>query len=236
MTKMNKLKLFFLLILLFSISLFAQNKDPNKILDRVKNEFNKIEDYVVEIKVRIDVEFLKIPDSEAKLYFKQPDKIHVESEKFALLPKQGLDFSPLSLISGKYTALYEREDTIKGVLTSVVKIIPLGNESDIILSTFWVDQKRNVIMRMESTKKPIGTFSIDFAYEKYDSFELPSLMEFTFSVDKMMFPKGMNGSMGNEEGNKKDSESKKGKVIIKYKNYEVNQGLPDELFETKVSD
>lgn len=232
---MRKLKFVFLfLMIIFSASqFFPQSIDPDEILDGVKEAFKKIEDYEVDIRVKIDVDFLKVPDSEAKLYFKQPNKIHVESEKFALLPRQGLDFSPLGLLSGKYTALYEQEDTIRNIPTSVVKIIPLGNDGDIILSTFWVDQSRNLIIRVESTKKPTGTFTIDFTYGKYDDhYELPSKMEFTFTVDRMMFPRGMDGQADDEDSNYK-SDSKTGKVYITYTNYEVNQGLPDELFETE---
>jgi outer membrane lipoprotein-sorting protein len=233
---MRKLKFVFLfLMIFFSVSESSpQSKDPDEILDRVKAAFKMIEDYEVEIQIKIDVEFLKVPDSEAKLYFKQPGKIHVESEKFALLPRQGLDFSPLGLISGKYTALYEREDTIRNLPTSVIKIIPLGNDGDIILSTFWVDQTRDLIIRMESTKKPTGTFTIDFTYEKYgDNYELPSQMEFTFTVDKMMFPRGMDGQSDADDDNDNESDSTTGKVYITYANYKVNQGLPDELFETE---
>ena len=235
MITMSKLKFVFLFLMFFiTVNEFSpQSTDPDEILDGVKEAFTKIEDYEVDIRVIIDVDFLKVPDSEAKLYFKQPNKIHVKSEKFALLPRQGLDFSPLGLLSGKYTALYEQEDTIRNIPTSVVKIIPLGNDGDIILSTFWVDQSRNLIIRVESTKKPTGTFTIDFTYEKYDDYyELPSKMEFTFTVDRMMFPRGMDGQADDEDSNYK-SDSKTGKVYITYTNYEVNQGLPDELFETE---
>jgi len=235
MTTMRKLKFIFLfLMIIFSVSEFSpQSTDPDEILDGVKEAFKKIEDYEVDIRVKIDVDFLKVPDSEARLYFKQPNKIHVESEKFALLPRQGLDFSPLGLISGKYTALYEQEDTIRNIPTSVVKIIPLGNDGDIILSTFWVDQTRNLIIRVESTKKPTGTFTIDFTYEKYDDhYELPSKMEFTFTFDRMMFPRGMDGQSDDDDSNDK-SDNTTGKVYITYANYKVNQGLPDELFETE---
>jgi len=236
MITMRKLKFVSLfLMIFFSVSDFSpQGKDPDEILDGIKEAFKKIEDYEVDILVKIDVDFLKVPDSEAKLYFKQPNKIHVESEKFTLLPRQGLDFSPLGLLSGKYTALYEREDTIRDLPTSVVKIIPLGNDGDIVLSTFWVDQTRNLIIRVESTKKPTGTFSIDFTYEKYnDHYELPSQIEFTFSVDRMMLPRGMNGQLDADDDSNKKSNSTTGKVYITYTNYKVNQGLPDELFETE---
>jgi outer membrane lipoprotein-sorting protein len=232
---MKRFKLTFLILLIipFTVEQFAQSKDPNEILERVKVAFDKIEDYEVDIEIKIDVSFLKVPDSKAKLYYKQPDKIHVESEKFALLPRQGLDFSPLGLLSGKYTALYEREDTINGIQTSVVKVIPLGNDGDIILSTFWIDQSRNLIIKVESTKKPIGTFSINFTYEDYNNtFELPSQIEFTFTIDKMMLPRGMDGQMNSDAEDKNDkAKTTTGKVFITYSNYKVNQGLPDEIFD-----
>ncbi len=221
-------------MIFFSVREFSpQSKDPDEILEKVKAAFKMIEDYEVDIQIKIDVDFLKVPDADAKLYFKQPSKIHVESEKFALLPRQGLDFSPLGLLSGKYTALYEQEDTISDLPTSVVKIIPLGNDGDIILSTFWIDQSRDLIIRMESTKKPSGTFTIDFIYEKYDQYELPSQMEFTFTVDRMMFQRGKDERSDNDDDSNKKSDSTTGKVYITYSNYKVNQGLPDELFETE---
>ena len=52
----------FLIILIFSVGALAQKKDPEQILEKVKTEFNKIEDYTVDVKVKLDVDFLKMPD------------------------------------------------------------------------------------------------------------------------------------------------------------------------------
>ena len=125
------------IVLAFCLSAFSQSKDPEKILDSVKAEFNKIEDYTVFVKIKVDVDFVKIPEREVKIYFKKPDKIHIESEGFVMLPKEGLNFSPLSLLNSNYTSFYVRQDTIDGIVTSVIKVIPLDGKSDIILSTLW---------------------------------------------------------------------------------------------------
>lgn len=226
------------LILLISLSIlnincFSQSKDPDKILDKVKEEFNKINDYVVDVHVKLDISFLKMPESDSKVYFKQPDKMHIESNRFAMMPKEGMNFSPLSFLNEKYTALYEREDTIDNIQVSVVKVIPLGNDNDIILTTFWIDQERNVIIKVESSKKPMGTFQLEFTYAKYDNkYYMPSAMTFTFTVDRTRFPKGMDGQL--ESGDEEDSNKSKsltGKVFLSYKNYKINQGIPDSLFE-----
>jgi hypothetical protein len=232
---MQKVKIIFLfLFFIFSADEFLpQSRDPDEILDRVKKVFERIEDYEVDIHIVIDFEFLKVPESDAKLYFKHPDRVHVESEKFALLPRQGLDFSPLGLLSGKYTALYEKEDTIQNIPSSIVKIIPLGTESAVILSTFWIDQQRDLILKVESSRKPTGTFSIDFEYEKIDNlYELPSSMIFKFTVDKTMYPRGIDvDTESDEEYNESESKPNSGKVYITYSNYKVNRGLQDELFD-----
>ena len=234
------LKFIFLFLVIFYTGdeLQSQTKDPDEILTKVKEAFKIVKDYEVDIHIKVDVNFLKVPESDAKLYFKQPDKIHIESEKFVLLPKQGLNFSPLVLLNEKYTALYDREDTIRGVKTCVVKVIPIGNSSDVILSTLWIDQTRDLIIKIESSRKPVGTFSIDFTYEKYnDQYEMPSTMIFTFTVDRMRIPRGMNGQLDMEgETDSEKSGSREGKVYISYSNYKVNQDLSDELFENTEMD
>jgi outer membrane lipoprotein-sorting protein len=228
----QKLKLLLLIILLSVNESFSQTNDPDKILNRVKEAFTVIEDYEVDLHIKIDVEFLKVPEGDAKLYFKQPDKIHVESEKFALLPKQGLDFSPVALLDDKYTAIYEGDTIINNIPTSIVKIIPIGSNSDVILSTLWIDQSRDLIVKVESSRKPTGTYTIEFTYDTYqDKYDLPSSMHFSFTVDRMRLPKGMGGRLEPENG--KDSEKSgpvTGYVYLNYSNYIVNQNLPDDLF------
>ena len=234
----HNLILLLLIIFITGSGLFSQSKDPEEILSRVKEAFTVIEDYEVDVHIKIDVEFLKVPEGNAKLYFKQPDKIHVESEKFALLPKQGLDFSPVALLDEKYTAIYEGDTTINNIQTSIVKIIPIGSDSDVILSTLWVDQSRDLIMKIESSRKPTGTYAIEFTYEKYQNeYELPSAMHFSFTVDRMRLPKGMGGQLESENGKASEKTGPViGNVYLSYTNYIVNQNLPDELFDGSKKD
>ena len=204
---MIKQRLLFLLILLIIYlgTFYPQSKDPEQILNKVKKTFEKIEDYEVDVHLKIDVPFLKMPESDAKLFFKQPDKIHVESEKFTMLPKEGINFSPIGMLTGNHTAFYEGEDTLQDVKVSVIKLIPIGNDNDIILTTFWIDQKRNLILKVESSRRPTGTFSLEFRYGIfYEHFALPSSMVFTFTVEKMMFSRGMEDNIEPEDdANKK---------------------------------
>jgi len=223
-------------VILFGISGFSQLKNPETILDKVKKEFEKIEDYQVDVKIKVDVDFLKMPDREATIFFKKPDKFQIDSENFALLPKSGLNFSPLGFLNYNYTSFYVREDTINGTPTSVIKVIPLDGNADVILSTLWIDVQRNIILKVESTRKPQGTFFIDMDYLKtIQGFWLPSVMAFSFTIDRGLFPGSSKTDKGSDTGKpkKNSDESETGKVYLTYSNYKVNIGLSDKLFEDK---
>ncbi|MDP2362441.1 MAG: hypothetical protein Q8M94_01590 [Ignavibacteria bacterium] len=228
-----------LLISLFLLSVqigFSQSNDPDEIINKVVTNFSRVNDYQVDVKIKVDVEFLKVPETKAKIYFKQPDKVHLEAEGFAMLPKNGMEFSPSSLLKKDYTAIYERDVDFNGGKTSIVKVIPLGDQGDVILSTLWIDQKKQVIRKVESTTKTNGTFTIDFAYDDKIEFPLPSKIVFSFNLDKMKIPATISGETNDEKSNHKgkNSDSRtKGKVIVTYSNYKVNKGIPDSVFEEK---
>jgi len=215
---------------------FTQSKDPDKILENVVDNFSKVQDYSVDVNIKIDVEFIKVPETKAKIFFKQLDKIHLESDGFAMLPKNGMEFSPTALITKEHTAIYEKDVVLNGVNTSLIKVIPLGDQGDVILSTLWVDQVMNVIRKVESTTKTNGTFTIDFSYAKDLKYPLPSEIIFSFNVDKMNIPATISGETAPEKPKKKKGRYDgvtKGKVIVKYNNYEVNKGIADSIFEKK---
>jgi hypothetical protein len=228
------MKKIILLLIAFTFAVPGQTKDPDKILSEVKKNFEKIDDYSVDVTIRMDVSFLKIPNASAKIYYKKPDKVSIESKQFALLPRRALDISPTSLLKGKYTAIFDKFDTVNGVKTAVIKTIPLEESSEVVLSTFWIDLANFVIMKVEISTKVNGTFTINLSYNSKTKFkQLPSSIVFSFNVSKLNIPKRFSGQ---EEENKSDTSSNKssiGKVFIDYSNYKVNQGLPDSLFVGK---
>jgi outer membrane lipoprotein-sorting protein len=229
------MKSFLIIFLMITQFNFAQSKDPDEILKSVVKNFDRVKDYVVDVNIKVDVQSIKVPETTAKVYFKQPDKVHLESEGFAMLPKDGIQFSPSALLKKDYTALYEKDVDLNGVKTSIVKIIPSGDQSEIILSTLWIDQNKKHIRKVESTTKSNGTFTIDFTYDDKIKYPLPNQIVFYFNLDKMNLPT-TNTRESNKDNFKRrqDFESTtKGKVIIKYSNYVVNKGVDDSKFEEK---
>jgi len=222
-----------ILILLFIlfINLNAQTTDPNEIVNSVITKFNQVKDYEVDIEIKVDVEFLKVPDSKAKLYFKQPDKVKLKSEGFALLPKDGIDFSPSSIIKGNYTAIFERTETLDRYQTSVVKIVPLNQTTNIILSTIWIDNKNYIIRKVESTTKTQGTYTIELFYDDEFKYPLPKQMIFSFNLDKMNLPQTFTNTTPKSSKKRFKDGPVIGKVFVNYSNYLVNKNLSDKIFE-----
>lgn len=230
------MKLIISIFLVFFQLGFSQSKDPNEILNAVITNFNKVNDYQVDVNIKVDVEFIKVPETKAKIYFKQPDKVHLEADGFAMLPKNGMEFSPSAFIKKDYTAIYEQDVDLNGDKTSMVKVIPLGDQGEVILSTLWIDQKKQVIRKVESTTKTNGTFSIDFTFDDKIKYPLPSKIIFSFNMDKMNIPSTITGETTNEKQDKKNKNSgstTRGQVIVNYSNYVVNKGISDSIFEDK---
>ncbi len=224
-----------IILMLFTTVSLAQNLKPEDVLDKVEQNFAQVNDYEVDVNIKVDVNFLKVPDAQATIYYKQPDKIRLKSEGFALLPKEGLNFSPYSFLKGDYTAVFDREQEIDGHNCYQVKVIPLGDRGDLILTTLWVDKAGYIIRKIESTTKTNGTFSINLQYDDNMTYPLPSKMVFAFNIEKMQMPRGIAGDM--DEGNDAKKESRNegrtttGKVYVHYSNYQVNTGIPDSIFQ-----
>ncbi len=234
--KKNSLIFFAILIsLLPLLNIKPQDKDPDEILQKVLSTFEKTNDYSVNVHIKVDVSFLKIPDMDARIYFKQPDKMRIKSDNFAMLPKQGFNFSPVTLLRKSHTAIFVKFENLRGIETAVIKVIPLEEASEMILSTLWIDLENYVIVKVESSARPSGTFTIDFDYKKTDSdFYLPSKMTFTFPADQMLIRGSIkdpfNSSENNDDSGKKGDKNE-GKVTVSYSNYIVNEGIPEVTFD-----
>lgn len=225
-----------LIILIFPAVIFGQAKDPDKILEAVKTKFESVKDYEVDASITVDVNFLRVPESKAKIFFKQPDKLKLDSEGFALLPKEGINFAPTKLLNGEFSSIYVKSDTLRNHNVDVIKVIPLSDSSNIILTTLWVDSEMDIVMKMETTTKRNGTFVINLMYDESNYKFLPSEVRLTFSVSEIQIPKAISGELNNDDnensgGRRKKNEPMTGTVIVKYSNYKINQGIEDSFFE-----
>ena len=84
----------FSILFLIPYLLQSQPKDGAAILEQVKEKFYTIKEYEAKVKIKVDVDFVKIPVKEGLIWFMQPDKIKVKIPGFSLLPKRAMNFTP----------------------------------------------------------------------------------------------------------------------------------------------
>jgi len=226
------MKKIFILFFAITFVLNAQNNNADKILSVVKSKFEKINDYKCDVNVKVDFDFIKMPDTKAVIYFKKPDKVKMESKGFAMLPKQGINFSPMQLLEGDFNTLYIRQEKLGNYTTDVIKIIPNSDSSNVIMTTLWIDNGQSLIRKIETIAKKAGTIKIELNYAVNQILPLPETAKFYFNFGEMSMP--MNPMQQDNNDNKTKGrvpQEMKGSVTITYSNYEINKGLPDSLFK-----
>jgi outer membrane lipoprotein-sorting protein len=229
------MKLFFCfcLGLLCSVShLFAQ--DEADLLKKVKAKLDKVSDYTAQGKMKINVAFIDAPDSKVTIFYKRPDKFKVvKSGGISILPKGGVSVNLGTLLANdNYDIIPSKDAEVNGVNTKVVKLLPRDENSDIVLTTLYIEEKNLVIRKATVTTKESGTYEIDLAYGKFMQWGLPDKVIFSFNTKDYKLPKGI--TFEYEKGDKKKEQAmknKKGEVEITYSNYTINKGIDDKTFQ-----
>jgi hypothetical protein len=208
------------IILLLIISVTSAQEAPKEILSKVKEKVEEVENYSVDVLVKVEVDFINIKDRKAKVTFTKPDKFDVKAEGFTLLPKKGMEMEYMDLINQPYTAILIKEEIINGVNTKLIKVIPDNSDGDIVLAELWIDPTTSIMYKMKTYSKSSGTYTV-FFYFSNNPFDLPEKVVVEFEVKNNKLPAAFTGdidALGNSD--KKDKISK-GKVIILYSNYEI---------------
>lgn len=226
MTLLKTIPLALSLLLILPGGIFAQ--DPYKYLDEIRNELDRITDYQADMEVEVDVDFIRMPVKNARVYFKQPDKIRYKSDEFIMLPRMGPDFSINKLMNAPYTAIFNGFDQ-DSAHSMIVQVLPQVKHPDLILATLWIDTLSVQIVRMEMFTRKQGNFMVDLTYGNERL--LPQQLVITFEIDQMNVPLNLMGDMIEiDKEMMKKSESTIGKVYIRFSNYLVNRGINDSYF------
>ncbi len=229
---MKNFSILFVLILLSPVA-FAQ--DANGLLEKVRNKLNLVNNYEAEAVMKTNVSFLKVPQSNVKVYFKKPDRIKIKNEKgISFVPKGAVSINLNSVINGNnFTVIDAGYATINNKQVKILKLLPEDDNNNVILSTLYIDEKNAVIVKSKTTTKDNGTFELDMKYGKFIEYGLPDNVIFTFNTKDYKMPKGVtfdydNAAQKNEEEKIKD---RQGKIELLYSSYNINKGVSDEIFK-----
>ena len=230
-------KFLLLLIGVFAVGLsFSQSADA--VVAKLKSKLLSVKDYEAKGMLKTDVAFLKLPIPSVRIFYKFPDLFRIKKDGgISVLPKGGIRINMNSLITeGNYTSLSAGRIVWKGSDLSVLKLIPNGESSDIVLTTLYVDDKAMLIRRAITTTKDNGTYEIEMDYGKYAQWGLPDKAVMIFNTKDYKLPKGItfeyDASISQKTKEKKPL-SKQGRIEISYASYEINKGIAADIFGTK---
>lgn len=212
-------------------SLFAQG---DAVLQKVKAKLDKVTDYEATGKMKLDVSFINAPESDVTIYFKKPNKFKVKKAGgISILPKGGVSVNMSTLLpTTAYQTVPAGKGAVDGVATTVLKLIPLEESSDVVLSTLYVDESAAVIRKAIVTTRESGTYEVQMKYGKYTAWGLPDKVVFSFNTKDYKLPKGITFEYekGGEKKVEDKTKDKKGSVTITYQRYKINKGVEEKNF------
>ncbi|MFP5041841.1 LolA family protein [Parasediminibacterium sp. JCM 36343] len=214
-------------------SVFSQDMMP--LVNKVKAKLDKVNDYVAEGNMKTDVAFIKAPVGKVKVYFKKPNRFKLKRDGgISILPKGGVTVNMSTLIAGnEFVALAVGDNVVNGTKVKVVKLVPTSDNSDVVLSTLYIDEANLLILKAATTTKENGSFEIEMTYGKYMAYALPDKLNFSFNTKDYKMPKGIALEFDDEEKQTEAEKIKrrKGRVQINYTKYTINEGVADSVFK-----
>jgi outer membrane lipoprotein-sorting protein len=168
------------------------------------------------------------------MFYKMPNKFKLKRDGgISLLPKGGVSVNMNSMLTdGDFMALSAGETTINGTKVKIVKLLPVSENSDVVLTTLYIDEPNLLIRRATTTTRENGTYEMEMNYGKFAEYSLPDKVIFAFNTKDYKLPKGV--TMEFDSGEKKPGadkmKNKKGRVEINYSSYLINKGIDNSVF------
>ncbi len=229
---MKKL-LLFIMLLIPGLVINAQTVE--EVITKVKAKLEKVNDYEAKGKMKTNVIFIKAPIANVKVYYKKPNKLRINNESgISFIPKGSVNINLNNIFVN--TSGFDMIDMGKETKTNlrIIKLLPKDENSEVVLSTLYIDETQSLIKKAKTTTKENGTYELDMTYGKYAEYGLADKVIFTFNTKDYKLPKGI--TFDYDDGSKKETaadkmKDKKGKVEISYSSYVINKGVPDSIFK-----
>jgi outer membrane lipoprotein-sorting protein len=227
---------YFICSFLLLCNVFSYGQDVTTLVQQVRDKLNQVSDYQAEGKLKTDVAFLKIPISKVQVFYKKPNRFRIKKDGgISLLPKGGISVNLNGLVTNEDFAVVDAGSSVfEGISVKIVKLLPLSEKADVVITTLYIDEKQLLILKSITTTRDNGTYDMQMKYGKFAKLGLPDQVVFTFNTKDYKLPKGV--TFEYETGEKptaKDDKllNKKGRVEIYYKDYIINKGLSDSIFQ-----
>jgi len=216
-------------------SLSGHAQDADALIKKVKEKLAAVNDYQAEGVMRTDVSFMKVPESKVTIFYKKPDKFKIKKQDgISIVPKGGVNINLGALFAGNnYTAVPAGKGQLNGSPVTIIKLLPLDENSDVVVSTLYIDEQQALIKKSVITTRENGTYEMEMQYGRYAARGLPDKIIFVFATKDYKLPKGLafDYDTGNQPKSNTATGNQKGKIEIAYAGYAINKGIADDVFK-----
>ncbi len=217
-----------------------QGPDPRKVFTELLKPYRDFNDYTVKIHAYVNMPTIRIPDFSAILYFKKPDKFHIETRSFAPIPRDSGVFNPFQFDPQKNLITYLRTEHLNGAPMDVFKVEPLETKALIRYYHVWVGGTPGRILQVESLSVKGTKGQVKPTYRTVEQGLEKWLLPEKVHVH-LTFPEGMNNTNTSSFTTKDnpfssgmrrlDDVSGEGDISLSYSEWRINTGLDDLLFQ-----
>lgn len=210
---------------------------PNytEVRDLILKNLSTIEDYEVDMSMSIDIPGFRMPRRAVHYMFKAPDKMKVDVQGFAVVPREGIQpFTRFLNDSLQFEVLGESVYKDRPVFEIGFQDTFQSQEASIKLL---VDAENGTIPRGNVIIDGTEMFSTRTRYElvsKSTWLPVHSTVRMNFPPD---FKRMQSFGMSPQDARRLDEEVEsnpewvEGKIVLEFKNYKLNKGIPDWIFE-----
>lgn len=228
------MKKIFIIIFALFLLIHSSGQTPQELINKIKAKLENVNDYTAKGKLKTNVVFIKAPIASVKVYYKKPDKMKIVNENgISFIPKGSVNINLSKFLSGSgnYEIVDAGTEPSSGL--RILKLLPSDENSEIVLSTLYIDEKAALIKKAKNTTRDNGTYELEMSYGKYIAYSLPDKVIFSFNTKDYKLPKGVTFDYddGAEKKSGEDLKNKKGKVEITYTEYLINKGVNDSVFK-----
>tara|TARA_Y100001970_G_scaffold216106_1_gene264514 strand:+ start:399 stop:1115 length:717 start_codon:yes stop_codon:yes gene_type:complete len=237
-----------ILFIFINSSLFSYEKKEDYYIKKTNQKFNSIDDYKVDMTIKLEIPAFRMPKKKYKVYYKRPNKIKVKAKGFGILPKTGLFTSPndnFDNLTNIKLSDYKDSENIHDIIIIgdlIVDSLKLEMPNEYSRITFdpivevKIDTLNWVIKNVTTRLDTLKLFQINNYYKMYDNkYYMPyqSIVKY-YVKDKKLF-NWLNKDAGNIIGQDNlptNNESiVEGTITVDYKKYVINKGIKDKIFD-----
>lgn len=199
-----------------------------EILRRALDISSAIKDYSADVLVTVDMPQVKVPQRSARVYFKRPDKVAIDSQGIVMIPRKALVPGNLGpeILKGAQVTL--AGTTVQnGTPLYFLKVAQVGDmrSSDRLL--FWVRGDRWTVERMEAQSAGKQQIAVTWEYQQIGAkYWMPKRLVATLAA-------GNGGRHRHPTEQAPKQPNKPGTITVIFNNVRVNTGLKDSLFVEK---